>query len=66
MPRMSAEKFCRIKYPNATIERRMTNGHEIYYLIRKQRGDFMPICDGKTKQEAWQKLRKRIENNDGQ
>lgn len=57
MLKISAEKYCRKLFPKSIIENRKTNGHETYYLIRETRMSIMPISEGKSKKEAWEKLR---------
>lgn len=39
--------------PQATIERQRTNGHEVYYLVRKQRDAFEYVGSGDKPGEAW-------------
>ena len=46
--------------PAATIERRRTNGHEIYYLVRKGPDEFGYIGSGDKPGEAWRVAWQRI------
>lgn len=59
--RPSAKERVRAIYPNARAERHRTMGRKVYYLIRDGRA-FMPMADGKTEREAWQKAWSRIED----
>jgi hypothetical protein len=50
---MSAESTFKARFPGAAAERHRTNGGRIYWLIRRQRGDYVPYAEGDTKAKAW-------------
>ncbi len=53
MPRVSAERLFRSHFPNATAERRKRHIGPVYFLVRRQRGEFMWAGRGATKAQAW-------------
>ena len=61
---MKAEDFVKQHYPNATIERHRERkpfgGSRTYYLVRKNRGDYMWFSEGDTKSKAWVNAKKKI------
>ena len=53
MPRKSYESQYKDHYPKATIERQKKYNGKIYYLVRKNKRDYMYSGCGDTKPKAW-------------
>lgn len=51
---MKAEDFVKTIYPDARVERQVTNRKEVYYLVREKFNAMYYIGSGKTKAKAWQ------------
>jgi hypothetical protein len=57
------EKAVKQKYPNATIEKQLKRNGEKYFLVRRERKDYIYLASGKTILAAWKNTYKLIENN---
>lgn len=58
---MTAEQFVKSKLPKATAERQVTNGGNVYYLIRDGRATLY-LAEGATKKLAWENAKKHLTN----
>jgi len=62
----SAETVCRRQYPKAFIERHKLPAGEAYYTIKEHSKAETHLVEGRTAQEAWEKLRALKGGNHGQ
>jgi len=56
---MTAKQFVKNRLPKAKAERQVTNGGEVYWLIREGRNYFY-LASGKTESNAWVNAKKHI------